>query len=79
MPGNPYGLVVTDSDEHDEEGHITEDVDYIRPEMVKKRNRKTAGLLKEMSAPIKYGPRKPKTYSLAGVQVMARLKKRWIS
>ena len=56
LPGNPYGLVVADSDEHDEEGHITEDVDYIRPEMVKKRNRKTAGLLKEMSAPIKYGP-----------------------
>ncbi|MDO8748517.1 MAG: 2-oxoacid:acceptor oxidoreductase subunit alpha [Candidatus Omnitrophota bacterium] len=56
LPGNPYGLVVADSDEHDEEGHITEDVDYIRPEMVKKRNRKTAGLLKEMSAPIQYGP-----------------------
>ena len=56
LPGNPYGLVVADSDEHDEEGHITEDVDWTRPEMVKKRNRKTAGLLKEMSGPIRYGP-----------------------
>src|SRR3989338_528213 len=56
LPGNPYGLVVADSDEHDEDGHITEDVDWTRPEMVKKRNRKTAGLLKEMSGPIRYGP-----------------------
>ena len=57
LPGNPYGLVVADSDEHDEEGHITEDVDYMRPEMVKKRNRKNIGLLKEMSAPLRYGPK----------------------
>ena len=57
LPGNPYGLVVADSDEHDEEGHITEDVDYTRPEMVKKRNRKNTGLLKEMSAPLMYGPK----------------------
>ena len=60
LPGNPYGLVVADSDEHDEEGHITEDVDWTRPEMVKKRNRKTTGLLKEMSAPIRYGPAEAK-------------------
>ena len=32
----PYGLVVVDSDEHDESGHITEDLDFIRPEMVKR-------------------------------------------
>lgn len=60
LPGNPYGLVVADSDEHDEEGHITEDVDYTRPEMVKKRNRKNIGLLKEMSPPLKYGPKDAK-------------------
>ena len=55
LPGNPYGLVVADSDEHDEYGHITEDLDFIRPEMVKKRNRKNEGLLREMSAPLNYG------------------------
>ena len=46
---------MVDSDEHDECGHITEDLDFIRPEMVKKRNRKNEGLLKEMAAPLKYG------------------------
>lgn len=60
LPGNPFGLVVADSDEHDEEGHITEDLDYTRPEMVKKRNRKNLGLLKEMSAPLCYGPKDAK-------------------
>jgi 2-oxoglutarate ferredoxin oxidoreductase subunit alpha len=60
LPGNSYGLVIADSDEHDEEGHITEDVDYIRPEMVKKRNRKNTGLLKEMALPLRYGPKDAK-------------------
>ena len=56
LPGNPYGLVVVDSDEHDEEGHITEDVEHVRPEMVKKRNRKNIALVKEISPPLRYGP-----------------------
>lgn len=56
LPGNPHSLVVVDSDEHDEEGHITEDLDNIRPQMVTKRNKKLIGLLKEMKPPIKYGP-----------------------
>lgn len=56
LPGNPHSLVVVDSDEHDEEGHITEDLDNIRPQMVTKRNKKLIGLLKEMRPPIKYGP-----------------------
>ncbi len=60
LPGNPYGLVVADSDEHDEKGHITEDLDYTRPEMVRKRNRKNAGLLKEMSPPVRYGQKDAK-------------------
>ena len=46
---------MADSDEHDEYGHITEDLDFIRPEMVKKRNRKNTGLLKEMNPPVCYG------------------------
>jgi 2-oxoglutarate ferredoxin oxidoreductase subunit alpha len=43
IPGFGSGLVAADSDEHDEEGHITEDLD-IRVAMVDKRLRK----LKEM-------------------------------
>lgn len=60
LPGNPYSLVVVDSDEHDEEGHITEDVDYTRPQMVLKRNRKNIGLLKEIAPPYAYGPQDAK-------------------
>ena len=57
LPGNPYCFVTADSDEHDETGRITEDLDIMRPEMVKKRNRKNLGLLKEVRPPIKYGPK----------------------
>jgi 2-oxoglutarate ferredoxin oxidoreductase subunit alpha len=57
LPGNPYCFVTADSDEHDESGRITEDLDVTRPEMVKKRNRKNLGLLKEARPPIKYGPK----------------------
>ena len=37
IPGFGNGLVNVDSDEHDEDGHITEDVHFIRPKMVQKR------------------------------------------
>ena len=39
IPGFGQGLVLVDSDEHDEAGHITEDLD-LRAEMVDKRLRK---------------------------------------
>ena len=39
IPGFGEGLVVLDSDEHDEEGHITEDLD-LRTKMVNKRIKK---------------------------------------
>jgi len=39
IPGHGSGLVCVDSDEHDEEGHITEDLD-LRVKMVDKRLRK---------------------------------------
>ncbi|HOO90359.1 MAG TPA: hypothetical protein PLA74_06010, partial [Syntrophales bacterium] len=45
IPGYGEGLVLVDSDEHDEEGHITEDLD-MRVAMVDKRLSK----LKEMTA-----------------------------
>jgi 2-oxoglutarate ferredoxin oxidoreductase subunit alpha len=47
IPGFGTGLVNVDSDEHDEEGHITEDVHYIRPKMVEKRLYKKLDLLKK--------------------------------
>lgn len=46
IPGYGDGLVVIDSDEHDEEGHITEDLE-IRTRMVDKRFNKKMKLIKE--------------------------------
>lgn len=61
LPGNPYCFVTADSDEHDEYGRITEDLDSMRPEMVKKRNRKNIPLLKQMPPPSWYGPKNAKS------------------
>lgn len=47
IPGYGEGLVNVDSDEHDEDGHITEDVHEIRPRMVEKRLYKKLKLLKK--------------------------------
>lgn len=53
-------LVVTDSDEHDEEGHIIEDSE-TRIEMVRKRLLEKMPLIrKEMEAPYLYGDASPK-------------------
>ncbi len=49
VPGYGNGLVRADSDEHDEQGHITEDMDYIRPEMMKKRLFKRGKLLEDVA------------------------------
>ncbi len=46
IPGYGNGLVNVDSDEHDEDGHITEDVHVIRPKMVEKRLFKRLNLLR---------------------------------
>ncbi len=46
IPGYGSGLVNVDSDEHDEDGHITEDVHETRPRMVEKRLHKKLELLK---------------------------------
>jgi 2-oxoglutarate ferredoxin oxidoreductase subunit alpha len=50
IPGNGEGLVLVDSDEHDEKGHITEDFS-IRTTMVDKRARKLDGLVKDAVLP----------------------------
>jgi 2-oxoglutarate ferredoxin oxidoreductase subunit alpha len=50
-------LVVADSDEHDEEGHIIEDAG-TRNNMMRKRMKKLTGMRKEMSPPRLDGPPK---------------------
>ncbi len=46
--------VITDSDEHDEEGHISEDLE-MRKLMVEKRNKKLDGIKSELSGPFAFG------------------------
>lgn len=55
IPGHGEGLVVVDSDEHDEEGHITEDHD-VRTRMVQKRLKKLEALAREAVMPEWIGP-----------------------
>lgn len=54
IPGYGSGLVAVDSDEHDYEGHITEDLD-IRSQMVDKRLKKMKELRKEAFLPERIG------------------------
>ena len=60
IPGFGEGLVVLDSDEHDEEGHITEDLD-LRTQMVNKRLKKSDLLMKDAVAPEIIGPKNYET------------------
>ena len=57
LPGQSKSLVVADSDEHNEEGHIDQTIDN-RILMNEKRLRKFEGLEKEIAAPEVYGPEK---------------------
>lgn len=50
IPGYGKGLVCVDSDEHDEDGHITEDLD-LRVKMVEKRLKKLELLNQQVDAP----------------------------
>ncbi len=54
LPGRSRHLVVVDSDEHTEEGHITEDLS-IRTRMVQKRMNKLNGLRGEVTPPVYEG------------------------
>ncbi len=59
VPGDAGHVVVVDSDEHDEEGHIVEDAD-TRTKMVHKRLFKKMSLLKkEIEPPFYYGSERP--------------------
>ncbi len=51
IPNYGEGLVAVDSHEHDEEGHISEDLKYMRPEQMKKRFRKFEEIKKEIIQP----------------------------
>jgi 2-oxoglutarate ferredoxin oxidoreductase subunit alpha len=54
IPGFGEGLVSVDSDEHDEEGHITEDLD-LRIKMVDKRLKKMKLIREEIIPPELHG------------------------
>jgi 2-oxoglutarate ferredoxin oxidoreductase subunit alpha len=65
IPGYGQGLVGVDSDEHDEDGHITEDLN-LRPRMVEKRlHRKIELMKKESIPPTLYGGKNYKTLVVA--------------
>jgi len=55
VPGEPGITVVADSDEHDEDGHLTED-HGIRVRMEEKRARKEEGLAADTLPPLLSGP-----------------------
>lgn len=55
VPGFGQGLVCVDSDEHDQEGHITEDLE-LRVKMVDKRMEKLGLMIKESIPPELIGP-----------------------
>ncbi len=59
IPGAGPALVVADSDEHTEEGHITESAE-VRLAMMNKRARKQELLRSEISPPDHYGPENAK-------------------
>ena len=58
FPGLTDNLVVADSDEHAEDGHITEDL-LVRKQMVEKRLRKEKGICAEVIPPQMEGEKKP--------------------
>jgi 2-oxoglutarate ferredoxin oxidoreductase subunit alpha len=58
VPGEAPHVVVTDSDEHDEEGHIIED-EKTRNRMVEKRLGKMEAIRAGMAQPLHYGARRP--------------------
>jgi len=56
LPMFSPALVVMDSDEHNEEGHLIEDA-ATRVRMVDKRMKKLSGLRKDIAFPLIYGPK----------------------
>jgi 2-oxoglutarate ferredoxin oxidoreductase subunit alpha len=66
IPGQPGGVHICNSDEHDEHGYSIEGfTNQIRKKMVDKRAAKLAGIIKELPEPKIYGP-KSAAVTLAG-------------
>jgi 2-oxoglutarate ferredoxin oxidoreductase subunit alpha len=55
VPGHPKAVYATASDEHDEFGHITEDMDN-RVKMMQKRMQKLETARQDIEPPTRYGP-----------------------
>jgi len=55
VPGHPKAVYATASDEHDEFGHITEDMDN-RVQMMRKRMTKLETARQDVEPPTRYGP-----------------------
>lgn len=55
IPGHGEGLICADSDEHEENGHITENFN-TRKQMVQKRLERLKDITKKSITPIKHGP-----------------------
>jgi 2-oxoglutarate ferredoxin oxidoreductase subunit alpha len=65
IPGYGEGLIVADSDEHDEAGHITEDL-HLRTKMVDKRSKEKLSAIQKVAEPPELvGPQKYKTLVVA--------------
>lgn len=64
LPGITDQLVVADSDEHTEDGHITEDL-TVRKQMVEKRLRKLCRLFEDILPPVYTGPSNPEVLFLS--------------
>ena len=64
LPGQSPHLVVADSDEHTEDGHITEDLS-VRKQMVEKRLRKGEGIRREVRPPDFIGDEDPEMLFLS--------------
>ncbi len=61
IPAFGAGLIRADSDEHDEDGFITEDLENIRPKMVEKRLNRLKEIEKGSITPCLLGPKKYNT------------------
>jgi 2-oxoglutarate ferredoxin oxidoreductase subunit alpha len=59
VPGDSQHLVVTDSDEHDEEGHIVEDAETRIKMLDKRLFKKIPRIRQEIEPPILYGDAQP--------------------
>ena len=55
MPGHPNAIYATASDEHDDFGHITEDMEN-RKRMLEKRMCKLETARQDVEPPLRYGP-----------------------